>query len=137
MLGRNVCDFTCCFLVLCCVVCLTSSFSCLLNNRVRQKAECQTVGSDKGGRSGWLTKCCQAPQKYIKTRILLELHGCQISKYIGPFAYLSEGQVQTTAGEGKLFCGLLCFWQGHNPIFLFCSAVPFGMKYNSSLMVVI
>lgn len=90
--AQTVCDFSWCLLVLCSVACPAGSFSCLLTNAVRWKAERQTAGSNVGGRSGWVRKCCgrcQAPQKWIKPEFSWRcIMGCQVSKYIGSFCLL-------------------------------------------------
>lgn len=102
---RNVCDFSCCPLVLCCAVCRISSFSCLLNNWMRCKSECWTLSSNMGGRSGWPRNCCkhcQPPQNSIKTRIVLEPYSW-LPDFRGHWSFcLLEGTADINHCEGRL-----------------------------------
>lgn len=102
--GRNVHDFSCCPLVLCCFVCRVSSFSCLLSNRMRCKSECWTVSSNTGGRSGQPRNCCkrcQPPQNSIKTIVLKPYSWLPDFKGHWSFCLL-ERAADINHGEGRL-----------------------------------
>lgn len=138
--GRNMCDFSCCPLVLCCAVCHVSSFSCLLNNWMRCKSECWTVSSNMGSRSGWLRNCskhCQPSQDSIKTRIVLE--PCKwLPDFKGHWSFcLLEGTADIKHCDGRLRVLGTAGLFGRAAVGFFAAWCHLARKHKGSLMVVL